>query len=364
VLEFGYEFDMNNKNITPRSYRLIDASLNRAAEGLRYMEDIARFLLDDKGLTEQLKGLRHSIIPGDWAFQSCLLDARDSNNDVGADIVATGRPEERDLLSSVVANARRAQEAIRTLAEFARVENYSPDLTTTKLEIARFDLYTIEKILLDRLTRKRKKESIKGLYVVIDTQALSKKTHINVTRQAIRGGAKIIQLRDKIHDRGELLPIAKEMKKVCAESGALFIINDFFDLAMAVEADGVHVGQTDLPVATVRKFTSMGMLIGCSVYNSEQAIKAQNEGADYIAVGAIFPTPTKKITVVGLETLKEIKKAVSVPVVAIGGICADNAYRVRKTGADSIAVISAVVNAKSPESAAKELILKFEGKNG
>jgi thiamine-phosphate pyrophosphorylase len=212
--------------------------------------------------------------------------------------------------------------------------------------------------------RKEKRLLLKGLYVVIDTQSLGHRKHIEVTRQALRGGVAVIQLRDKTHDRGELLPVALEMKKVCARENVLFIINDYLDLAMAVGADGIHVGQTDLPVSVVRKLAPMDMLVGCSVVNVEQALKAQEDGADYVAPGAIFPTPTKESAAIGLVMLKKIKKAVDVPVVAIGGINIGNIAKVKKAGADSAAVINAVLGAPSVEDAVRELSTLFEGDNG
>jgi thiamine-phosphate pyrophosphorylase len=157
-----------------------------------------------------------------------------------------------------------------------------------------------------------------------------------------------------------LLPIAQEMKKLCAENNTLFVINDYLDLALAVQADGLHVGQTDLPVPIVRKLVPMDMLIGCSVDTVAQARKAQAEGADYMAVGAIFPTPSKEAEIVGLGALRKVKRAVSVPVVAIGGITQGNISEVKAAGADAASVISAVLGASSPEKAIRQLIKKFE----
>ena len=349
-----------NKN----QYRLIDASINRAAEGLRYMEDIARFLLDNAELTETLKNMRHALIPDDWQLHKYLLSARNTAGDVGVEIKAAGRKESRDLMSSVIANARRVQESLRTLAEITKVEQISNELTSGQLEKIRYSLYTVEKNLLSQLERNKKRERVNGLYIIIDSKIIGNRNPVLLTRQAIKGGAKTIQLRDKIHDRGEMLPLALELKKECEKAGVLYIINDYLDLAMAVEADGVHLGQTDLPVKLVRKIAPIDMIIGCSVFNVEQALKAEAEGADYVAPGAIFSTSSKNTKVIGIKALREIAKAVNIPVVAIGGINIGNAARVKKAGADSIAVISAVVSAISPDKACKEIINKFEEKNG
>jgi thiamine-phosphate pyrophosphorylase len=138
-------------------------------------------------------------------------------------------------------------------------------------------------------------------------------------------------------------------------------MNDDIDIALAVGVDGLHIGQKDLPVSFARKLAPIDMLIGCSVFNAEQAQQAVADGADYLGVGAIFPTPSKEAVVIGLEPLKQIKQAVSVPLVAIGGINIDNVTEVKKAGADSFAVISALLGADSPEKAARSIIKRFEG---
>ncbi|MDP2919473.1 MAG: thiamine phosphate synthase [Dehalococcoidia bacterium] len=345
--------------ITPQNLRIVDASLNRTAEGLRYLEDVSRFILNDALLTRRLKSLRRELITSEFPFQKQLMESRDAAGDVGITGRKPEKTEVRDLPTSIIANARRGQEALRTLEEFSKVVTFSPSLTSQKLEQARFELYTIEKEMLGRLLRKDKTESIRGVYVIIDMQSLKGRDHVEVTRQVIQGGARVIQLRDKTLDRGQLLPIAMEMQQVCAENNALFIVNDYTDLVLAVRADGVHLGQTDLPVSIVRKLIPLDILIGCSVYNAEQAVKAAEDGADYVAVGAIYQTPSKESVVVGLDVLRKVKTAVSLPVVAIGGINLENIAEVREAGADAVSVISAVLGAKSPETATRKLMKKF-----
>ena len=354
----------SSESLTPQNFRLVDASLNRLAEGLRYLEDVSRFLLNDVSLTKRLKSLRHILVTSDWQFQKKLLESRNATDDVGFGLeVSSAEDNKRDLISSIVANARRVQEALRTLEEFSKITAFYKRLSSKKLEQARFELYTIEKDLISRLLRKDKAERICGLYVIVDTQALKKRNHLDITRQIINGGTGIIQLRDKMLDHGQLLPIAQEMKQLCAENNVLFIVNDYLDIALAVQADGLHVGQTDLPVSVVRKLVPMDMLIGCSVDTVAQAKIAQADGADYVAVGAIFPTPSKETEVIGLSILRKVKRAVSIPVVAIGGITGANINEVKTAGADAAAVISAVLGAPSPKKAVKELIKTFEVRN-
>jgi thiamine-phosphate pyrophosphorylase len=214
--------------------------------------------------------------------------------------------------------------------------------------------------MLAHLLRQDKAKLIRGVYAVIDTDSLNGRDHLDTTGQIIRGGAKIIQLRDKKTKKRDLLPIAHAVKTLCAENKVLFIMNDNLDIALAVKADGLHIGQEDLPVAAARKLSPMDMLIGCSVFNVEQARQAVNDGADYLGVGAIFPTPSKDTPVLGLEPLRQIKQSVSIPLVGIGGINLSNAGAVKKAGANAIAVIGAILGADSPEAATRELIKKFE----
>jgi thiamine-phosphate pyrophosphorylase len=345
---------------SPQTLRIIDASLNRAAEGLRFLEDTARFLLNDAVLTEQLKAIRHEIITGDWSFHQQMIQSRDSQGDVGTNIEVAGGRDKKILASAVVANSRRVQEALRTLEEVAKIEGGGLPLDSSKLQASRFAMYAIEKKLLSRLLRQDKTEKIKGLYAIIDTQSLKGRSHLEVAGAVIRGGAKVIQLRDKTTKKKDLLPIAQSLADLCKINGALFIMNDNLDIALAAGADGLHIGQEDLSVGAARKLAPLDMIIGCSVFNAEQAKQAVADGADYVAVGAIFPTPSKDTVVLGLEPLRQVKQAVAVPMVAIGGINLNNLTEVKKAGADSVAVIGAILGTDSPENAARELINKFE----
>jgi thiamine-phosphate pyrophosphorylase len=350
------------ESISPQTLRIIDASLNRAAEGLRFLEDTARFLLNDAGLTTQLKTIRHLIITNEWQFQRQLIQSRDAQGDVGARIEVEGCQDKKSLSSAIVANSRRVQEALRTLEEAAKIEGNILPVSSGRFEQARFEMYTIEKNLLARLLRQDKTKQIKGLYAVIDTQSLQGRAHLEITRQVIKGGARIIQLRDKHTSKRDLLPIAQAMQNLCTEQNALFIMNDNLDIALAIKADGLHIGQEDLPVNVARKLAPMDMLIGCSAATIQQAQQAVTDGADYLGVGAMFPTPSKQdVEIIGLELLRQIKQAISVPVVAIGGININNVSEVKKAGADSFAVIGALLGADSPEKATEAIIKNFEG---
>ncbi|MFC1981081.1 thiamine phosphate synthase [Chloroflexota bacterium] len=350
------------ESISSQLLRIIDANLNRIGEGLRFIEDVARMLLDDAALTQQLKRMRHEVIRSDWPLYQQLLQSRDSEGDVGVDIEVSGDEKYRELPTSIVANARRVQEGLRIMEELSKIPGISLD--SEKFKHARFTLYTIEKTLLSRVMRRDKMNNLVGLYVVIDTQALQGRSHVETASQAVHGGAKIIQLRDKVLSTKELLPIAQQLKNLCAVHNVLFIVNDYLDLALAVDADGLHLGQYDLPIGVARRLLPIDKIIGMSVRTLEQATAAQNEGADYIGVSSMYPTASKEDEeVVGLERLRQIKAAVRLPLVAIGGINKDNAADVIAAGADSAAVISAVLGAEDVEEASRQIAAKLGGEH-
>jgi thiamine-phosphate pyrophosphorylase len=197
---------------------------------------------------------------------------------------------------------------------------------------------------------------IAGLYVIIDPAACGTRSAIDVARLALDGGASLLQWRDKRRDKGDQLADARVIAALCREHGALFIANDHADLAIASGAPGVHLGQHDLPIEAVRPIVGPGMIIGVSTNNAAEARAAEAAGADYIAVGAIFATSSKDVTrPASLDRLREVKAAVRVPVIAIGGISVGNISAVVDAGADGAAVISAVCGAADPRAAAAEL---------
>lgn len=173
----------------------------------------------------------------------------------------------------------------------------------------------------------------------------------------LAGGCRVVQLREKHLPPVELYPLARELGRRCREAGCLFIVNDRVDLALAVNADGVHVGQDDLPAREARKLLRPGMLLGVSTHDEDQARRARADGADYVAVGSMFPTGSKPgFRLVGPELLKRVRAEITVPLVAIGGITVDNVAEVIRAGADAVAVISAVCAAPDPAAAARKFL--------
>ena len=196
-----------------------------------------------------------------------------------------------------------------------------------------------------------------SLYLVTDRAMAGKRDLREVVSEAIRGGVTAVQLREKALPSDEFEKIAFEIKKVVEPLGVPLIINDNIDVALAVGADGVHVGQDDMPIERARKIVGRGMIIGVSVSTVKEAIAARDGGADYLGVGPIWPTPTKTDTpeAIGLEGIRAIRAAVDIPLVGIGGIKAKNARSVVDAGCDGIAVVSAIMAAKDPRAAAMEL---------
>ena len=208
-------------------------------------------------------------------------------------------------------------------------------------------------------TRRMRAQKVRGLYVIVDPEATRGRDVIEVAQAALRGGASVIQLRDKTRDKGEVLEIARTLKSLCDEHDALFIVNDDADIAYLSEAHGLHVGQTDLPVGEARRVLSPAQIIGRSNNGTTEALDSEQQGADYLAVGAVYSTTTvgkSGRTAVGPEMIRQVKQAVSAPVVAIGGINAENIADLARASADCICVVSAVTYAENPESAAAELI--------
>jgi thiamine-phosphate pyrophosphorylase len=341
--------------------RLVDANLDRLGEGLRVLEDVSRFLLNDAILSKRLKTMRHTLVKDLGPLEQELLSARRVAEDVGAPTRRRVSLQHHDLPALVAANSRRVQESLRVLEEFSRLSGGPLAGKAGGFESARFEVYDLEQQLVGRLLRHAKAARLKGLYLVLDATALKGRDEVEVAAAAIRGGVKTIQLRDKQRSKPELLAAARKLRDLCAGKGALFIVNDHLDVALAVSADGIHLGQDDLPPVEARRILPISMLIGCSTHSVAEAVRAQGNGADYVAMGSIYPTISKeKFKLVGPETLRRTRSRVSVPLIAVGGINHVNVQEVMKAGADGVAVISAVLGADDVEKATRRLAAKMK----
>jgi thiamine-phosphate pyrophosphorylase len=365
--------------------RIIDENLDRLAEGLRVLEDFSRMLLNDAGLTSRLKDLRHRLIRADLPFNLALLSSRDASHDVGEKLEVASEPAQPSLPLIALANARRAQEALRVLEDLAKLPPadlppaffpramataLSPDsqaperlpvLDSARFKAARFALYEIEREVVGRLARRESASLVRGLYVIVDLEYLGPRDPLEITRQLLGSEVKIIQLRAKNTPEKRLFKLAEAMQTLCRENAAKLIINDHLDIALAVQADGLHIGQDDLPAAVARRWLPVGALLGVSAATGQEARAAEEAGADYLGVGAIFATTSKdNIAAVGLNAIKEIRSVTHLPLAAIGGLNLNNIAQVMLAGADAACVISAVLGAPDPAAAARALIQKIE----
>ena len=214
--------------------------------------------------------------------------------------------------------------------------------------------------------RAKTASAIRGLYVIVDPTVTKDRPVADVAEAALKGGASIVQLRDKTGDKGELLATARRLKAMCEEHGALFVMNDDADVARSSDAHGLHVGQTDLPVPEARRVLASHQLVGSSNNDLDQAILSQAQGVDYMAVGAVYPTGTMgkdDRNVVGVEMVSKVKELVVQPVVAIGGIGDGNIAEVVRAGADCACVVSAVTLADEPEAATRRLVEAINAAN-
>ena len=189
-----------------------------------------------------------------------------------------------------------------------------------------------------------------GLYLVTDTNICPREKLLSVTESAIKGGVTLVQLREKDISTREFFAEASELKKLCKHYDVPLLINDRIDIALAVDADGIHIGQSDMPLKVSRR------IIGLSAGNVNQAVEALNDGADYLGVGAVFPTSTKKdASNVGIDMLKQVRKSVDIPIVGIGGINPENISQLYGSGIEGVAVVSCIMGSENPYAVSKQL---------
>ena len=200
-------------------------------------------------------------------------------------------------------------------------------------------------------------KQIGKLHILTDMVLQSRFSHMEITRLAIAGGADTIQYRQKSGTTREMIEIARNMKRLCSEAGVTFIVNDRLDVAIAAEADGVHLGQDDFPIPMARGLLGEGRIIGGSAATLDEARKCLSEGADYVGFGPVYPTSSKDDAgpVSGIDILKQVVEIIHLPIIAIGGVGPENIPDVMRAGARGIAVISAVCCQDDPEEATRAL---------
>lgn len=339
-------------------HRIIDANANRAREALRVMEDVARFGLDDAALCERLKLLRHGLrgaLDQPSLDPLVLLASRDVDCDEGRTIKTDSERARTGLRDIAAAAAARLTEALRSIEEAAK----GVGADASPVETLRYRAYEAGQSLLLSLPIGR---CPRWRLCVLITEQVCHAPWEGVAAAAIRGGADCLQLREKELDGGELLARARALVGLARRSGrpVHVIINDRPDIALIAGADGVHLGQTDLPIAAARAFAGSRLLIGVSTSSIAQARAAVRSGADSCGVGPMFPTTTKhKPTISGPEYLREYLAdpvLSACPHLAIGGINRGNIAQLAAVGCRGIAVSSAVCAAPNPEAVCRELL--------
>jgi thiamine-phosphate pyrophosphorylase len=339
--------------------RIIDANANRAREAVRVLEDFCRFSLNDAFLSRQFKELRHDLARTLGVLPtSTLLAARETLADVGTEIGTPSEQTRHGLRDVVAANAKRLQEALRSLEEYSKTfgDRYHLDSVgvAERLEQLRYESYTLERALLIG-EESRKRLAHAKLYVLL-TGATCHAALDWTIAEAAAGGADIVQLREKSLTDNELLQRARDVRRWTRKAGVLFIVNDRPDVARLAEADGVHLGQDDMPVHDARRIVGPDALIGVSTHNIEQVRQAALDGANYIGVGPTFASSTKSFEeLAGLDFVRAATAETSLPAFVLGGVTADNVRDVIAAGGRRIAVSAAVSRAEEPRDAARAL---------
>jgi len=341
-------------------YRIIDANFNRAREAIRVIEEYCRFALNSVPLTERAKQIRHELSTAiDKLDAGRLISSRDTLGDVGI-----GRTIEKQLVRSELkdcftAGCKRLTEALRSLAETAQTLNRTVAETIEKL---RYSAYTLEKDIVIFSDTSEKYKSVK-LYIVLTSNLPTE--IISLAYKCVDGGADCIQLRTKDIEDDMLFALAVEFVRICKDAGVLSIINDRVDVAAVSGADGVHLGQNDLPLEQARKIQLTPLITGKSTHSDKQLRAACEERPTYAALGPVFATATKPTApAVGLDYIRRAKKILAdtgIGNVAIGGITIENVEDVLGAGADAIAVCAAVTKARDPAKACRALKNKIIG---
>jgi thiamine-phosphate pyrophosphorylase len=335
-------------------YRIIDANFNRAREGLRIAEEFCRFALDNEQLAGRCKALRHRLTAAVTKLDmQKLIAARDTENDIGCRMRVAGQMKRQNFEDCVTAGFARTTEALRVLAESAcAVDNK----ISAEFEKLRYDCYILEKdISLSGFPALRFKKT--RLYCIITVEAGI--DVLKIAKACAAGGADCLQLRAKNIPDDQLLSLGRRFVDLCKQKDVISIINDRVDIAVAVDADGVHLGQHDLSAQVVRKCQLRPLIIGVSTHSIVELDKAVKQGPHYVGAGAVFTTPTKpQAKVSGLKYVSQVSKKIknsNIEMVAIGGITLENVEKVLQAGARRIAVSSCVCKTKNPADVCKKL---------
>lgn len=318
-------------------YRILDANLDRAREGLRIIEEWCRFGLNDAAFAGQCKDMRQALAR--W-HTADLRAARNTPGDPGTDLTHPKEAHRSGLAQLLQANFCRVEEALRVLEEYGKL--YRGEMAANCKQM-RYDVYTLETELLGHQRHHKLMRS--QLYLVTAPQD----NLLSVVEAALQGGLPLVQYRDKTADDKTRIGQAKALRQLCRDYDALFLMNDRVDLALAVGADGVHLGQHDVSVALARQMLGPHCIVGKSTTSPKEMEQALQEGADYIGVGPVYETPTKAgKAAAGLSYVRHAQAHATVPWFCIGGINPDNLGHVLGAGATRVAVVRSIMQAEHP----------------
>jgi thiamine-phosphate pyrophosphorylase len=337
--------------------QVIDANANRAREALRVMEEAARFVLRDSELSARIKTLRHGLASG---LPAGLERYRDVSGDAGTEVHTPRELSRQRLYDVVIASGKRLGEALRVLEEYGKLQ---PGTDVLAIKQLRYGAYQIEQALLARLAHGRGGGRVQWRVCVLLTRSLCRLPWERVLQDALEAGADCVQVREKGMEGNELLNHAGHVVRITrTQSDAAVIVNDRPDIALLINADGVHLGQGDIPCDAARRLVGGALCIGVSTSRLPEAEQAWAMGADYCGVGPMFETTTKhKPVLAGPSYLRQYIAWGKLPHLAIGGVMPASMPELVEAGVQGVAVSSAVCGAEQPGQVVKELLSMLKG---
>lgn len=334
----------------------VDANLNRAREGLRVVDDYARFVLRNSAAMTLAKSLRHDLVAAEQTLRNNQLQlkaARSVESDPGTTVTLPGESKRISPNDVAAANIRRVQEALRSLEEFGKLLSVEFSASVKQLRYRSYELEQQLVIPASQLRRQRLQRS--HLYVLI-TESLCRTDWKTTAKEVLAGGADVLQLREKQLSDDEFLLRARWLAELCHEHNALMIVNDRTDLVAESGADGLHLGQEDGCVQAASQQIGNDLLLGLSTHTAAQLSAVDCSAVDYVGVGPVFASSTKSFTdFAGLEFVGAACEQASLPWFPIGGIANDNLAQVIEAGATRAAICGAVIGSEDPQTAAREL---------
>ncbi len=342
-------------------YRIIDANINRASEGLRVIEEYLRFIVGERSECERCKRYRHILRQiGVELGNDELLSARSADSDVGKEISSPSDVHKRNLKSIMIASFKRVEEALRSIEEYSKFVEVKVGKQCLRL---RFEIYQLERDVMQLVSDVRFRDV--RLYLLIGSDVCEINEMKSLLPALLEAGVDCVQLREKNVCDKEFFEFAGEMSDLVHRFGKIFIVNDRPDIAVACGADGVHIGQNDLPISVAREIVGSNRLVGVSTHNISQLERAIRENASYIAIGPVFETQTKpEEPVAGLDfvrqAVRKLRESNSIEV-AIGGINSDNIRELLSLGVRRVALCSAILSCDEPVEMTRKFASLLQG---